>query len=218
MNKRISFPLSAALAAMLVVAASAAAMPLRFGLEGGPAFANMPGATNPVADLKSIHTLVGGLTVRAPLSPGLELQTGASYAVKGVSLGDGDRTDENGNVTGTFEDLVVSNQIEIPVLLRWTFPTAMPVHPYLTGGAFGSIELNEALKTTGDVKLSTATHWIKNSDAGLILGAGAEMRLGPGRWNIGARYEMGLLDVGYVTGSSATARSGLFAITTGYGF
>lgn len=200
----------------LLVPALAFALPVRLGFAVGPSLANMPGADSPMVDFKSVKSFTAGVDVRVPLKGAFEIQTGAGYVVKGLSFGESRLTDDGGNVKGTVETLLASKQVEVPVLLRWNPPVHFALQPYLLAGPFASVKLDEALRNTGDDTTAQKTSHLPSSDFGFVGSAGVAMKLGPGHATLAVRYEGGLKDLGYL--STSSVRSGLFAVTTGYGF
>jgi len=182
---------------------------------GGLAISKLRNVDFPYAALQSVKGFGAGIGLAWPLAASLEVQPEVLYMQKGISFGESEAVDESGSVAGTFETLYVVDAIEVPLLLRWEVPTGGRVHPVLSGGPFVSFELAERFKFTGDQTGSQDYEALKNTDYGVVLGAGLELDAGPGRWILQGRYELGLADLGTIY-LSDDVHSGAWFITTGY--
>ena len=76
-------------------------------------------------------------------------------------------------------------------------------------------EVAERLKTTGSQEATEDSEILKNTDYGVVLGAGLELDAGPGRWILQGRYEPGLADLGSFY-TSNQVHSGAWVLTTGF--
>src|SRR5262249_37494904 len=146
----------------------------------------------------------------------LAIQPELVYIEKGISFGNSEAVDMSGNPLGTYETLLVQQNLEIPLLLRWGIPTGGRLHPALEVGPFYSFELSELLKFTGSVTKSTDSHLRKNTGYGLVLGAALGLDVGRAQWVVEGRYEPGLAALGTLAGSEA--HSNAFVISTGVRF
>lgn len=166
--------LSLLLVLAAALAAPAAQAQLAFGLKGGLNTAWQAGED----DVFSQPRLgaVGGVVLRAPLSPSLSLQAEGLYSQKG-----GVSEDLTGDIT------LELDYVEIPVLLR----AALPVSPLLdvglsAGGSVG-IPVRTVLRDEAGTRIDVETE----TDFGAAVG----LDVGSGPYSIGARYTFGLTDV-----------------------
>jgi len=184
---------------------------------GGLAISKLRNVDYPFGAFQSVKGPGAGVGLAWPLAASLEVQPEVLYMQKGISLGESEGVDESGTLTGTIETLHVVSAIEVPLLLRWEVPTGGRVHPVLSGGPFVSFEIAEQRKITGSQTTSQDSEILKNTDYGVVLGAGLELDAGPGRWILQGRYEAGLADLGtFSFYSSDHVHSGAWFITTGY--
>jgi len=189
--------------------------PFRITATGGLTISKLRNVSDPFDVLKSVKGIDAGVGMAWPLAGSLEVQPEVRYIQKGISFGESEGSDQNGNPTGTFETLHVVDAIEVPLLLRWEVPTGGRVHPVLIGGPFVSFEIAERRKTTGSQKSSVDAGILKNTDYGVVLGAGLELDAGPGRWILHGRYEPGLADLGSFYASDGV-HSGAWVLATGF--
>lgn len=181
------FTTAMALVLCLVFVAGPAAAQVGFGIKGGLNFAEF-------GDIETIDTLdelesesktdfVGGAYIKLPLGL-FRLQIEGLYSLKG-----GEGQYKNVGI-GTAPWETQLTYLEIPVLLKYEFPTSV-LKPFLYGG--GSVAfLMKAEKRNQTVD----TDWIdikddlKSTDYGLVVGAGIEL-LGI---TLEGRYTHGLAD------------------------
>ncbi len=214
--KRFPRALVALTLVSLLVPTLAFALPVRFGFSAGASRANLPGAKAAHIGFEDFVSFTAGVDVRLPLEGAFELQSGAGYVVKGVSYGGGSLVDANGVVLGSFETLLASDQVEVPLLVRWSPAPHLLFRPYLLAGTFASVQLSQVLKTTGSRPASSDSKVLKSSDFGFVGGAGVATEFGPGDISLTLRYDGGLTNLGTV--GTGKVRSGLFALTLGYEF
>jgi hypothetical protein len=203
-------------AATVLVAATATAGAVGFGFKGGLSVATLRGSlpSDAVVQNSSKLGLGVGAWVAIPLGPTLSLQPELNYVQKGTSLGSIDLTDPFGAIIGTAEVLEAVDYLELPVLLRVSFPGAGRLSPYLVGGPVVGFLMSQQLRITGTISFGTDIDFFKSTDLGAALGAGLELGRGPFRGTFETRYTMGLTSAGENLYSS-DARNGAFLITLG---
>ncbi len=166
------FAVGMVLALGVVLMAGPAVAQMGFGIKGGLNFAEF-------SDIETIDTLdeletesksdfVGGVYVKFPIGV-FRLQIEGLYSRKG---GEG-QYNNDGLGTAPWETQLT--YVEIPVLLKYEFPTSV-LKPFLYGG--GSIAfLMEAEKRnqTFDTDWVDIKDDLKSTDYGLVVGAGIEI-------------------------------------------
>ena len=209
---------SATIASILLLSIPASALgagPLRFGIKGGLAIANIdPSEIVPEFDIrtKTKNGPVAGAFATWELNEDLGLQGELLYVSKGFSWGETQGLDEAGNPTGTVETLQVVDYLEIPLLLRGAWPSRGPVVPAVVAGPAVSFKVRERIKVTGAVKGSEKTDSFDSSDVGVTVGGELRFRTGPGSSLIEARYTQGL------AGVLGEEKNRAFTIMAGYAF
>jgi len=200
----------------LFVSATAGAVerPFRIVIDGGLAIAKLRDVEDAYSGLESMKSFTVSAGVSWRLSDGLAVEPRVSYLVKGISFGEVEATDEEGNFLGKGEELYPVDVLEIPVLLRWTAPVRGSIRPSLALGPFVSFELNERFKYTGAIETTWSEDNLKNTDFGMVFAGGVGVRAGPGVWFIEGRYDLGLADLGAFYGSKSV-HSGAFALVAG---
>jgi outer membrane protein with beta-barrel domain len=211
--RTLSMTLALSGALWMAGAASAAAAPLHITVLGGMSVSKLRDTPDPIGIYESLKGLSAGVGLAWALGPNLELQPQLLYVEKGVSLGEATETDNAGNTLGTFEALHVTSALEVPVLVRFEFPTGGRIHPVIAAGPFASFELSEKMKLTGSQESSNDEDTLKGTDIGIAFGGGLEIDAGPGRWLIEARYDHGTVELN-PDGSHSSA----WLLMTGYRF
>ncbi len=174
-----------ALAASLALAGEARAQtPVRYGVVAG---LNLAGATGDVDEVfpKSLLGFQAGGAVEFGLSPNLSIRPEVVYTMKGAKDTDGDD-----------EFRFKTSYIQVPVFVKYGFPTQGSVRPYLMAGpavAFNmscKLELeiggNEESEDCEDEGLDIA-----GTDFAAVFGGGVDI----GAFNVGVRYELGLTNI-----------------------
>ena len=159
-----------------------------FGVMGALTFSRFGGLDRDGYDRSRVW-LTGGLFARFPLSPGLSLQPELLLAQKGA------KHEEPGFASG-----VTITYVEVPVLLRLALPLRRPglaITPHLYGGGAFGFKVRCRISFISGVASSTQScadggFPIKSTDLASMVGAGVD--LGPA--TVGARYELGLLNIG----------------------
>jgi len=200
----------------LFVSATAGAVerPFRIVIDGGLAISKLRDVWDPYSVFESMKSFTVSAGVSWRLSDGLAVEPRVSYLVKGISFGEVEATDEEGNFLGKGEELYPVDVLEIPVLLRWTAPVRGSIRPSLALGPFVSFELNERFKYTGAIETTWSEDNLKNTDFGMVFAGGVGVNTGIGVWFIEGRYDLGLTDLGAFYGSKSV-HSGAFALVAG---
>ena len=163
--------------------ASAPATRARIGVMAGVNLATLAG--NDVDDAENRIGALGGLSYVRNWGGATGLEMDILYSAKGVK-----------SVDGSDEFTLKLNYIEIPVLLRYDFPSSGAVRPHVSigpslafrascgaettsGGASISVDC-DGLQEGLDVKL-------KSLDVGAALGAGLDFAMGRRTFTVGAR-------------------------------
>ena len=214
---RGSVALALAWIASMSMPAGAAARSFRVAFEGGLTISKLRNVDDPYSVLESIRGFGAGAALSWRVAGPFEVEPRLDYLVKGISLGKAEATDDAGNPLGQFEALNEVDVLEIPVLLRWDVPIQGRLHPSLALGPFTSFELAERFKTTGAVEGSESVSILKNTDYGVAFGAGIGVDMGPARWLLEGRYDLGLADIGPFRGTESV-HSGAFALLAGVSF
>jgi Outer membrane protein beta-barrel domain len=191
------------------------ARPFHITAMGGLTISKLRNLSDPYDIFESLKGFSAGVGLGWPLSGSLEIQPEVLYIQKGVSFGESEGADDSGNPIGSLETLHVVDAVEVPLLLRLQVPMGGRLHPVLVGGPFVSFEVAERLKTTGALESSEDSQILKNTDYGVVLGAGLELEAGPGRWILQGRYEPGLADLGSFY-TSNQVHSNAWVLTTGF--
>lgn len=186
----------------------ASALQIGGGPKVGLSVANLHGA-----DVGTALTKVGfcaGAFLNVGLSSVFSIQPEVIYAQKGA------RWTGNNPYYGTVEAKVSLDYLEIPVLVRLSWPSPGRTVPYFCVGGFYA----STLSATGSVKVmgmftKEDIEGIKNTDYGLVFGAGLDFVLGQGKVVSDVRYALGLTtvdDTGYEIKTNA------LSISVGYSF
>ncbi len=209
-----SFPAIAATIGLVIVTGPAGAA--AFGLKGGLSVATLHGGlpTDGLVENGSKLGLGVGAWVAIPVGPRLSVQPELNYVQKGTSLGTVEVTDPGGAVIGSAEILEVVNYLELPVLLRVSFPGGGMVSPYLVGGPVVGLRMSQQLRIKGPIDVGTDIDLFRSTDFGAALGAGFELGRGPFRGTFETRYTLGLSTASEDFYSS-DAKNGAFLVTLG---
>lgn len=204
--------LSAAIGLVAMTAPAGAAV---FGFKGGLSVATLRGSL-PTDGLVENSSKLGfgvGGWLAIPLGPNLSLQPELNYVQKGTSLGTVELTDPGGTVIGSVDVLEAVGYLELPMLLRLSFPAGGPVSPYLVGGPVVGFRLSQQLRVSGTINASTGTDVFRSTDLGAALGGGFELGRGPFRGTFETRYTLGLTAATEDFYSSDTRNGALLVIT-----
>ena len=169
-------------------------------------------------DLDSKTGLVVEAFADIPLSPGLSFQPGIQYAQKGASA-----TDTSEGQEFTLE--LSFDYVEVPLLLRYAFPTTGALGVSLYGGpslAFEascevtlqgtSVTLTIGCDEGGQQGVEVNT---KSFDLGVLFGGGISVPAGPGRLTVDVSYDMGLTNISSDAQDDESVKNRAFYITAG---
>lgn len=158
---------------VLLLATSAFAQGLTFGVKGGINYATLSG--DDVVDAEWKLGFAAGAVAAFDVMDMLVIQGEVLYSMKGAEY--------EGDIS---TDLTY---IEIPVLLKYTIPMEGMIAPNLfIGPSIGIILSAEAADE--DIKDDT-----KSLDYGVVVGAGVDFDLGTGKVTVDARYNYGLTSI-----------------------
>ncbi len=171
--------------AVLITSTSYSQLKLAIGGEAGINIANFTGTPDPSTSTRT------GLIIGADFSMGftkyIAIQPGLKFIMKGAS---------NSSAAGSVSDKL--NYLEIPVLLKVTFPLT-EVSPYLIGGPVLAINMsaNEDQTPTGGTTTTVdVSNDISGTDFDLLVGGGVGFKVAP-RMDIFAQfgYSFGLSNI-----------------------
>ena len=174
----------------------------QFAIKGGANFANF-NDTDVSADTRT--GFLGGVTYdfKVPFSP-VSIQPGVFYAQKGV-----DNSGELGNGE------VKLDYIEVPVVAKFDFILDNPMFtPNVYFGPYVGFNVNAEAELSGDGGEISGDidDQVKNTDFGVVVGAGADIS----RFNLGVRYSAGLSNV--AEDDNVDGKNGVFSIVAGINF
>ncbi len=144
---------------------------------------------------KTLRSFCGGASIEVPLNPRYSFQPELLYAVQGFSYGISDATDDTGAPVGTFETLREIRYLEIPLLLRSNVGSPGGAALHLLGGPVVQVEVGEKFLTRGAIEGSQDTDVFKDTDLGVMVGAGLEFGISSVRWTVEARQSIGLTNL-----------------------
>ncbi|MBI1796708.1 MAG: PorT family protein [Candidatus Eisenbacteria bacterium] len=185
-------------------------------LKGGVSIATWYGdlPTDPLFANGSRVGVGAGVGFSFGLTRLIAVQPELLYVEKGTSLGDVTLTDAYGASTGTAHDVLAVDYIELPVLARIALPHARQAAPYLIVGPALGMRGAQRQKVSGDVHLSQAIRFVKDTDVGVAFGIGTEVGSGPRRFEAEARYTLGLTQATEPS-YSTNARNGALLLLLG---
>ncbi len=139
------------------------------------------------ADPESYFTFAGGFVLRQPLYGPVSVQSELLLNQKGVEIAaENGRSIEYG-----------AGYLELPLLLHLKAPSVQAVTLYGEAGGFGAVKLFER-QTPGEntnVSLDTGTSFFRQTNAGVVAGAGVTLPIQDQRFNLVMRRAWGLTDV-----------------------
>ncbi|MBN2227738.1 MAG: PorT family protein [candidate division Zixibacteria bacterium] len=148
-------------------------------------------------DYESRKTVTFGIFLTAPIYNNLAIQPEVLYTSRGAKV---ERNDAYFN--GTLEYRL--HYLEFPILLRMSLPTGKDLRPYLLAGPGIAVNIGAKSKIEGHAYNEETEEWedagseedidglFKGIDWELVVGAGVDYKVGPGKIFIEARYVMGL--------------------------
>jgi outer membrane protein with beta-barrel domain len=191
--RHISFVVTFALGFGQALAAQVPLPSPRFGITVGVNLAKLAGDS--VQGSKTRTGFVGGATLVLPLSRDFAFEPELVYSMKGSKF------DEQG-VSGSFK----LNYVELPILIRYTFPVVGSTKPFLLAGP--ALAFQTSCKISGENQGATVTFGckdffqqvganvdVKKFDTGAMFGGGVAFDVGGRMMSLGVRYNLGLTDV-----------------------
>ena len=189
-----------------LVVTAAAQSPVKFGVKGGLALADMTGdgwddieaSLEVTADNSFKAGFAGGAFFEMPLgASGLALHPEVLFVMKG-SKADLTST-EDASVTVTTK--IKQTYLEVPVLLKYNIPTQGQISPNLFAGPYAAFKMSSKIEfedvpaaaadelTSGDIENA------KSVDFGVAFGGGVDFAVGPkSKLTLDVRYSLGLTD------------------------
>jgi hypothetical protein len=150
------------------------------GVLGGVNFANVWG--DGVTGAKTRTGAVAGLSFDFHLAPHVRLEIDGLYSQQGAK----------GDFDG--DELTLKlDYVQVPVLLKYRFPTHTSVHPFLVLGPYVGFRIKCELASGSDSEecVDFFGENAKSTDFGGTVGAGLGFRLGKQELSLSARYSMG---------------------------
>lgn len=207
------------LALSLVQPASAQ---VSLGFRGGASISDFSLESDEVApDLDSSTGLLLGAFVDVPLATNLSFQPGLQYVQKGAEVS----AVEDGMEVSLGIDLAY---LEIPLLLRYAFPTDGPVGVHLFAGPALGFEASCEVGVEGggfrasfdcdqgeEVDFAFDT---KSLDVGALFGGGLSFEAGPGALLVEGSYNLGLTNLAEDADEGESVKNRAFYVTAGYTF
>lgn len=162
-----------------------------YGLKGGIALSHV---NADLFDTDNRTGFVGGGYLAFDLTPGVAFQPELLYVRKGAKLFSTDVT-VGGITFGSVGSTLDVDYLELPLLLRFTMPTAGPVELRLLGGPVVAMKVDEKISTTGLIGVSLDSDQAKSSDFGVAVGGAVAASTGSMRFVGEGRYTFGLSNI-----------------------
>jgi hypothetical protein len=115
------------------------------------------------------------------------------YTIKGYRLNN--VAVDTGKITvGTSDVDIILGYAEFPVLAKFTPPVAGKFRPYLVGGGFMAISVNDKQRLSyGSVAVDFGLENAETVDMGAVVGAGVDIKAGNGWVSFETRFDSSLL-------------------------
>jgi len=184
------------------------------GLRAGVNLANLSGGPY---DLDSRTGLLAGavLEYQTDAIP-LEFEAGLYYSQKGAE-GQYKETIIKGAYEGNAGTFKL-DYIEIPVLAKYRFQMEGSLSPYLMAGPYLELNIGSEVKASKNVAyLEDISDEIRSSGFGVIFGAGSDLQLNGRRFNVQARYGLGITPV-FEERSDEGEKHSVISLTAGFRF
>lgn len=187
-----------------------------FGLRGGVNIANLK---NKLYDTPLVG-FMGGFYVNVWLgNSNVSFSPELLYTRKGAkgSIYTGFLNDNDKMINDKIKTDI--DYIEIPFLFKYNFIPSGPVKPAIYFGPYAAVKVRaETIVTSSDLKEKLDEAAINKTDFGLVIGGS----VGFSRFNVGIRYEYGLLDIGKnedtKLGPHIKTKNRVLSIVAGIGF
>ncbi|HEY4319790.1 MAG TPA: porin family protein [Gemmatimonadales bacterium] len=156
------------------------------GIVGGFVSSNISVSTGSYSGQSARSGFAIGLSLRVPAGA-LQFAPEVMYVEKGAT----DTTDAG------FGNLKLG-YVEVPILVRYSFPTSSRIHPFLTVGPTVSTRVSCTISVTvaGSGTSTTSDQCndsdnLRSTDAGVMFGGGVSGR----RLSLSVRYELGMVNL-----------------------
>lgn len=169
----------------------------QIGVRGGVNFATVTGDD---VDADTRTGLMVGLYTNYALGNGsIILQPEVLYTQKGFE------TTQSFGELGDADVTFKLDYIEVPILAKVNFAGNESFAPHVYAGPYIAFKVNATAESNGD---EGDVDGVESTDFGLVLGAGVDI----GALNIGARYGLGLTEIG----ETGDAKNSVFSIVAGF--
>jgi hypothetical protein len=197
-----------ALAFIALLSSQVFSQSVKMGIEGGLNFSN-PSFTPNLQASSRTGMVVGGFA-EFKVSPIVSIKPGVRYVMKGFTLP---------GIAGpvTFK----TNYIEIPALLKITFPLQQ-VKPYIEAGPSLSLNVSANSEAAGlnQLQETDESRTFESTEFGLYFGSGLDFRVGSNiEMFTGIGYSLGLSNsLNSLTVTNVNSKNNGFRITSGVKF
>ncbi|MEO6210466.1 MAG: porin family protein [Gemmatimonadaceae bacterium] len=175
----------------------------QWGVLAGANFANLSGSDANGA--KTRTAFVGGLSADFKLGGYFGVEIDGLYSQQGAKL-----SQEGGDV------VLHLDYVQVPVLLRYDFPTHSTVAPFITLGP--SVGFRVKCELTQGSNNASCTEFAgenaKSVDVSGVVGAGLGFKVGKEELSVAARYGMGFTKVF----SNSNSKNKVFSVMAGFAF
>lgn len=203
-------------------------LPAEFGFKGGLAIVNTEFITPdfPEINWNSYKRLQAGVFFTINLSDFLSFQPEIMYVTKGAGFTE----------TQSIEDLVEASldvqlkmeYVEVPILLKISFPVGGGVRPGIFGGPYIAYNIKASVLTAvevvaagvviGNDETEVDLEDVEHLDYGFVLGGCLEFNMGAATVVLDARYTKGLRNLLEGIGTDETVKNQTVVFMVGLGF
>lgn len=179
---------------------------LQYGIKGGLNIASLSG--DEMDDLDSRMGLAAGAYLSVPVVPSLSIQPEVLYMMKGAT--------ESFNGTDVTIQL---DYLEIPILVKYSFGVpGAPARPSIFAGPAFGLNLSSKVKAeAGGESVEEDLEDIKDTDLGLVFGAGLAFHLSGYSLGLDVRYNLGLTSIDD-TGEGFDVKNNVISLLVSFGF
>jgi opacity protein-like surface antigen len=174
-----------------------------FGVIVGANFAKLSGSDGNSA--KTRTGIMGGISADVHIAPQLGLEIDGLYSQQGAKE----------NLDG--QDVTLHlDYVQVPVLLRYRFPTHTPVRPFIVLGPSVGFRVKCELTASSDSATcnDVFNENAKSVDVSGVVGAGLGFKLGKEELSISGRYSMGFTKVF----QDSDSKNRVFSVLAGLSF
>jgi hypothetical protein len=190
----------------LLVGSSFAQVKISGGVLGGLNLANVTVDPTPTGiDFSNLTGFAAGGVLNFEFTGGFGIQVEPMYIQNGAKVS-----------SGSIEEKIKVNYIDIPVILMYTFATGQgEVEPYVMAGPVLGIRLSAKETNGGEVDIKDYT---KGSNFGGTFGAGVKIPVGMNRIFIEGRYTIGFSDINNGIATNTTIKTKGIQVLAGITF